>query len=631
MSHLTAVTGTKRPLSGNPTLPPNKKQKTELVDSNSNTPSQINGHSYTILPSQETFNQNTASSDPRLLIRSRVAPTTSSSNGSREEDYYALKERITQLESRVSALEAILSRSLNSVPLSTEPAPVSSSQPQIVPPPTQPVMPRAIDPSLLQGQKDYEKGNEFFAQKEYEKAIEHYLKVLPVAPNGNEFHLYFILGRCYRNTKEFPKALDYFSKITPPTKQYIAAQIKIAGCYHDQNEYKQAIEILSKIQVQESDQDYDEFHAVSGDCHRQLDDQSKAIEHYNKVSQSFVFFAHVQNFLGLCYVAKEDPQTAIGFFREAIIFAGSNKNALGHAHFNLGAIYFSHNDHSKAIMHFNLVPKDHQIFDEAQERLKRCQTPKPLNTVPQSLPPPAQPDMSASNDPSLLLSLKTHFEKGNEFFAQKEYKKAIELYLKTLEFEPRNSFALFNLGRCYRNTKEFPKAIDCFSKVLQPNNMYIPAQIEIARCHFNQKEYKQAIEILTKIQLQESDNHYEAIHVEFGDCHRLLKEPSIAIEHYKKVTQNSTLFGPVQRSLGLCYCVKNELQTAIGFFREAIIFAGSNEYELGNAHFHLGHIYLEQKDESKAIMHFKLVPKGHQRFGKAQEHLKECQTPKPVQ
>lgn len=250
---------------------------------------------------------------------------------------------------------------------------------------------------------------------------------------------------------------------------------------------------------------------------------------------------------------------------------------------------------------------------------------------PQSLPPPIQQVMPTANDPSLLPAQKTDFEKGSGFFAQKEFKKAIEHYLKALEAEPSNSSILFNLGQCYRNTKEFQRAIDCFRKIPQSKHVYISAQIGIARCRFNQKEYKLAIEILTKIQLQESDNNYDALHVEFGDNHRQLQDPSKAIEHYKKVTQNSVLFACVQNSLGLCYGKKNELQTAIGFFREAIIFAGSDQTVLGNAHFNLGAIYLKQKDDSKAIIHFKLVPKGHAKFKKAQEHLKQWQTPKPVQ
>ncbi len=244
------------------------------------------------------------------------------------------------------------------------------------------------------------------------------------------------------------------------------------------------------------------------------------------------------------------------------------------------------------------------------------------SSQPQVFIPPTQPVMTTANDPSLLPPQKTDFEKGNEFLAQKEYKKAITHYLKALAAKPSKASVLFNLGQCYRNTKEFPKAIDYYSKILLSENLYISARIKIASCYYDKEEYQQAIEILSKVQVRESDKKYDEFHAVFGDCHKLLQNPSKATEHYKKVSQNHTSFARIQWFLG--YFHMNEPQTAIGFFREAIIFAGSDQTTLGHAHFSLGTIHLGQKDYTKARTHFTLVPKGHEKFDEAQEHLKQC-------
>jgi tetratricopeptide (TPR) repeat protein len=268
-------------------------------------------------------------------------------------------------------------------------------------------------------------------------------------------------------------------------------------------------------------------------------------------------------------------------------------------------------------------PKPRIVSSPTQHVMPTAFTPVSSSQA-QIVIPPTQPVMTTANDPSLLPPQETDFEKGNEFFAQKEYKKAIEHYFKALETKSSKSSVFFNLGQCYRNTKEIPKAIDFYSRILMSENLYIPARIKIALCYFEQEEYKQAIEILSKIHVPESDKKYDHFHALFGDCHNLLQNSSKAIEHYKKVSQNHTSFGNIQYCLG--YYHLNEPQTGIGFFKDAIIFAGSDQRIVGCAHFWLGTIYLGQKDYAKARTHFTLVPKDHGQFDEAQEHLKTLQT-----
>jgi len=51
-------------------------------------------------------------------------------------------------------------------------------------------------------------------------------------------------------------------------------------------------------------------------------------------------------------------------------------------------------------------------------------------------------------------------EKGNRYYKQGEYKKAIDCYDKAIKINPKDAMAWNNKGNVYSELKEFAKAIE---------------------------------------------------------------------------------------------------------------------------------------------------------------------------
>ena len=154
MSHLTITRKRLTPENADPSTQLNKIAKVGTGGFHSNAPNQSNGHSYALSQFQE-FNPHRASTDPRFFIPHPPASVTSSSSVSQEE-FYTLKERVTQLESQFSLLETLVDRSFNNGSQSLPPhdqqntlthlAALASDQAPIVTPQAQQVMPTTSAP-----------------------------------------------------------------------------------------------------------------------------------------------------------------------------------------------------------------------------------------------------------------------------------------------------------------------------------------------------------------------------------------------------------------------------------------------------------------------------------------------------
>lgn len=60
-----------------------------------------------------------------------------------------------------------------------------------------------------------------------------------------------------------------------------------------------------------------------------------------------------------------------------------------------------------------------------------------------------------------------HYDSGNKYLSQGDYKKSINEYKKALKVDPLFAFAWDNLGLSYRKDGNYKKAIECYNKSLE--------------------------------------------------------------------------------------------------------------------------------------------------------------------
>ena len=94
----------------------------------------------------------------------------------------------------------------------------------------------------------------------------------------------------------------------------------------------------------------------------------------------------------------------------------------------------------------------------------------------------------------------SYLKKGNQFYRQGQWEKAIEQYHLVLKINPENLAAMQNLGLAYQSKKDYGRAIETFCKIKKIDGLFVPAYISLGLVYAqkgcyddSQHEYRQAI------------------------------------------------------------------------------------------------------------------------------------------
>lgn len=114
-----------------------------------------------------------------------------------------------------------------------------------------------------------------------------------------------------------------------------------------------------------------------------------------------------------------------------------------------------------------------------------------------------------------------YFEKANEYYNTKEYKKAIEHYQMAINLKENESASFYNAGVCFIKLKDYDKAITLLRKAieLRRESKYF---FNLAYCYAMLKDTKKAlIYFNTAWSLDNNDK----------DCEKAIK---LIVQGYKK-------------------------------------------------------------------------------------------------
>lgn len=198
-------------------------------------------------------------------------------------------------------------------------------------------------------------------------------------------------------------------------------------------------------------------------------------------------------------------------------------------------------------------------------------------------------------------------------FEQAEY-----FLSKSLQQEPQQPDALFNLGLCYKKQNKFDKAIICFRKSIsyKPNSESI--YISLSDCLIKTNKLTLAESVIN-----EGLNYFPNSHKLLFWKAKLLKiekKYDSALLFYEKSLSYSPNYPPALNDLANLYRETNRSYKSIPIFKLAIE-ALPTSYEL---HHNLGNVYADLSNLSEAIEHFQRsieLEKQHAPSHKKLNHL----------
>jgi tetratricopeptide (TPR) repeat protein len=239
--------------------------------------------------------------------------------------------------------------------------------------------------------------------------------------DGDKYDTYLELGKYYRNSAEYHKAIEMFKKAAEMNLKDEEIYLNIAWCYRDTGEQNKAIEMFKKVLA--INPENEEGYFSMGRCYRDTGEHDKAIEMFKKAIETNPEDECGYIELGRCYRDKGEYDKAIEVFKKAIETNSQNEES----YLDMGWCYRDTGEHDKAI----------EMFKKAIEI-----NPKNGNS---------------------------YIEAGWSYQDIGEYKKAEEIFKKTIETNPEDDRGYIELGRCYRDTGEYDKAIEMFKKAIEIN------------------------------------------------------------------------------------------------------------------------------------------------------------------
>lgn len=119
----------------------------------------------------------------------------------------------------------------------------------------------------------------------------------------------------------------------------------------------------------------------------------------------------------------------------------------------------------------------------------------------------------------------------------KNYQKAKDAYLKSLEITPDSIDSTYNLGLVYIELKEFGSAIDCFEYILTEDSEDSNSYFNLGLIYFKKKDYIKAIEnFQMTIDINDEDIY---AHFYIGNIFKELGDLDSAKEKFNKVLELS--------------------------------------------------------------------------------------------
>ncbi|MCF7873763.1 MAG: tetratricopeptide repeat protein [Candidatus Omnitrophica bacterium] len=198
----------------------------------------------------------------------------------------------------------------------------------------------------------------------------------------------------------------------------------------------------------------------------------------------------------------------------------------------------------------------------------------------------------------LMIKADSYFNKAQELYSDRQYKKAIDFLDKFIIIKPDNCGAYNLLGLSYYKMKNYNKAIDNYQKALELDSGFISAYNNLAIVYLEKGKSQEAIKLYEKI-LEIKPDSLQTL-FSLGRIYINLGKYQKAIPYYRNILELDQNNKKAYSYLGWTYGVIGDYQKAITYFKKC------SEYSPDDAetYFKIGLIYFEAEDIAKARKNF---------------------------
>ena len=428
---------------------------------------------------------------------------------------------------------------------------------------------------------------------------------------------YFARAISYYLLKDYQKAIADLDKILEVNPNFFNAYFLKAGLLAEKGDVQNALRVINQLQ-------------------KETDDP-------NIIASSYL----IQMMWKAQSLSTEDRFSNILTETDKILNLNlniNNTNLLAMIHFLRASSYAGNKDLSKALLESDKSLK-YKIDDpsllgaiqlnrvgllalkydsdakgdlSAQEKIKRLSNIieefKTLPSVRKNVDETMDPNSLDFMDRTLIYEVVGQFNKlvgdlnsracalymvrGNLYFNQQKWDLALADYNKTIELDPKYTWAYLERGRVYVNQQKWDLALADYNKAIELDSKYTLAYINRGLLYNEQKKFQLALADYSKA--IELDPKYELAYVNRGRLYKEQEKFELALADYSKAIELDPQYANAYFQRGILYFQKGEYELALQDFNQVITF----KLQDAIAYFVRGSIYYEKGEKELALKDF---------------------------
>lgn len=352
--------------------------------------------------------------------------------------------------------------------------------------------------SNLVSQATYKLSKSYFKIKDYSKTIKvckEFLEKYPKFQGPEIEEIYFCLGQSYLGLEQYQEAEETFARLSslyPDSPLIKEVEYSRSLSLFKLERYQEAIKILEELMAAEGEgRTKDETHYLLARCWLNLAEYNQAIKNledlkYNNKTEDSLLEKVIFD-LGLAYSRKGDKEKAVLEFQE-FIEKYPQSELIDSAHFELGKVLFNLKEYKLALSELKEISTAEALYlsgKAAEELGDREAEISILSELKEKFP-------------ESKYSQEAYFKLGNYYYNQKQYKEAIDEFMKLSQYFPHSSLLIegyYWIGWSHFKLADYPKAIEYFKKVEEEEiNLELAqrAMFMVAESLYNLKDYQNA-------------------------------------------------------------------------------------------------------------------------------------------
>ncbi|MFP4163480.1 MAG: tetratricopeptide repeat protein [Chitinispirillaceae bacterium] len=417
------------------------------------------------------------------------------------------------------------------------------------------------------------------------KAARSYLETA-ISKSDNDGEALLTLADCYRNDKEYDKAVRMYKRALPLTNEGDRCRLDLARCYLEKKNPTTAQVHLRKILRKNPPRD---AHQLMADAYLMRKQTKSALTHYKNERHYYGATPYLQKQIALIHYDRSELKAARTAFRKLAKIAPDDAQP----YYYLTVIALRWGLRSRAE---NRLEKAEKLGRGSAKVHFLIGNAYVQNQLYNQAVKHYQSSLQLDNDSkqTLLALASAQFKAGKD-------SDGAQTYINLFKLDPNSNYKyLAEAGHIYHKLGESHKAKTAFKRFVKTGYKEASVNAALAKILYKEREYHEVVSLLKNIQ---KSSHFSPEHkLMLGHAYSEAGQFENALPLLKSFTSSNPKHARALKLCAVAYEKSGELRNAVRTYETFM--KVSDDLNSADYSYHLGTLYEKINNQKKAISHY---------------------------